>query len=75
MQSRHWLMACGLEASIEGIGNVYGRHPGAGPQLLVGSHIDPQNEAGGSRGPCTQVEGSAIHVALWLIKSIPIFTA
>ena len=50
MESRYWLMErmreCGLEASMDGIGNVYGRHPGPGPHLLVGSHIETQNEAG-----------------------------
>jgi beta-ureidopropionase / N-carbamoyl-L-amino-acid hydrolase len=50
MESRRWLMArleeCGLEASIDGIGNVYGRHRGPGPHLLVGSHIESQNYAG-----------------------------
>lgn len=50
MQARHWLMerlaACGLDASIDGIGNVYGRHSGVGPHLLTGSHIESQNEAG-----------------------------
>ncbi len=50
MQSRRWLMErmteIGLEASIDGIGNVYGRHPGPGPHLLAGSHIESQNQAG-----------------------------
>jgi N-carbamoyl-L-amino-acid hydrolase len=50
MESRRWLMdrmaACGLEPSIDGIGNVFGRHPGPGPHLLSGSHIESQNEAG-----------------------------
>lgn len=50
MQSRRWLMdrlqACGLETSIDGIGNVYGRHAGPGPHVLCGSHIETQNEAG-----------------------------
>ena len=50
MESRRWLMArleeIGLEASIDGIGNVYGRHRGPGPHLLAGSHIESQNEAG-----------------------------
>ena len=50
MDSRHWLMArmveVGLEPTMDGIGNVYGRHPGPGPHLLVGSHIESQNEAG-----------------------------
>jgi N-carbamoyl-L-amino-acid hydrolase len=50
MQSRRWLMdrmaACGLEPSIDGIGNVFGRHQGSGPHILSGSHIESQNEAG-----------------------------
>jgi N-carbamoyl-L-amino-acid hydrolase len=50
MESREWLMArmreIGLEPSIDGIGNVFGRHPGPGPHLLAGSHIESQNEAG-----------------------------
>ena len=50
MESRRWLMdrlvACGLEVTIDGIGNVYGRHTGPGPHLLCGSHIESQNEAG-----------------------------
>ena len=50
MESRRWLMRrleeCGLHPSIDGVGNVLGRHPGAGPHLLVGSHIESQNEAG-----------------------------
>ena len=35
MDSRRWLLdrltACGLDASIDGIGDVYGRHTGSGP--------------------------------------------
>ena len=50
MQSRRWLMErmgeVGLEPSLDGIGNVYGRHRGAGPHALVGSHIESQNQAG-----------------------------
>lgn len=50
MESRQWLMErmreIGLEPSIDGIGNVFGRHTGAGPHLLAGSHIESQNEAG-----------------------------
>ena len=50
MQARHWLAdkltACGLETTIDGIGNVLGRHRGPGPHLLAGSHIESQNEAG-----------------------------
>ena len=50
MESRRWLMEkmreVGLEASIDGIGNVYGRHTGPGPHILAGSHIETQNHAG-----------------------------
>lgn len=50
MESRRWLMErmreVGLEPSIDGIGNVFGRHPGPGPHILAGSHIESQNEAG-----------------------------
>ena len=50
MESRRWLVdqmrEVGLEPTLDGVGNVYGRHPGPGPKLLVGSHIETQNEAG-----------------------------
>jgi beta-ureidopropionase / N-carbamoyl-L-amino-acid hydrolase len=50
MESRRWLMAqmdaVGLEPTMDGIGNVLGRHRGPGPHLLVGSHIETQNHAG-----------------------------
>ncbi|WP_043364621.1 Zn-dependent hydrolase [Belnapia sp. F-4-1] len=50
MESRHWLAAAmeaaGLEARIDGIGNVLGRHRGPGPHVLAGSHIETQNQAG-----------------------------
>lgn len=64
MQSRHWLVdrltACGLETSIDGIGNVFGRHTGAGPHLLVGSHIESQNEAGWLDGALGVIAGVAL---------------
>ena len=50
MESRRWLMAkmaeIGLQPSMDGIGNVYGRHMGNGPHLLAGSHIETQSYAG-----------------------------
>ena len=50
IQARHWLAArlteAGLQASIDGIGNVYGRDPTAGRKLLTGSHMETQNHAG-----------------------------
>jgi N-carbamoyl-L-amino-acid hydrolase len=50
VKARHWLVQrltdAGLEASIDGIGNVYGRDPRPGRKLLTGSHIETQNHAG-----------------------------
>ncbi len=50
MESRRWLVqemqAVGLDATIDGIGNVFGRHRGPGPHLLAGSHLETQNHAG-----------------------------
>ncbi|MFT8243889.1 Zn-dependent hydrolase [Roseomonas sp. BN140053] len=50
MEARRWLLArlaeAGLDATIDGIGNVLGRHPGPGPKLLAGSHLETQNQAG-----------------------------
>jgi N-carbamoyl-L-amino-acid hydrolase len=64
MESRRWLMAkmaaCGLEPTMDGIGNVIGRHPGPGPKLLVGSHIESQNEAGWLDGALGVVAGVAL---------------
>jgi N-carbamoyl-L-amino-acid hydrolase len=64
MESRWWLIdrlkACGLDASMDGIGNVYGRHKGPGPHLLVGSHIETQNEAGWLDGALGVIAGVAL---------------
>ena len=50
MESRRWLLremaAVGLDATMDGIGNVFGRHRGPGPHLLAGSHLETQNRAG-----------------------------
>ena len=64
MESRRWLMAkmqgCGLEPTMDGIGNVLGRHKGPGPHLLVGSHIESQNRAGWLDGALGVVAGLAL---------------
>ena len=64
MESRRWLMErmreAGLEPEMDGIGNVLGRHPGAGPKLLIGSHIESQNEAGWLDGALGVVSGVAV---------------
>jgi N-carbamoyl-L-amino-acid hydrolase len=50
IESRHWfadrLRAAGLDAAIDGIGNVIGRNPKARARLLVGSHLETQPHGG-----------------------------
>jgi N-carbamoyl-L-amino-acid hydrolase len=77
VEARHWLAArlteAGLESSIDGIGNVYGRDPTPGRKLLTGSHIETQNHAGwldGVMGVIYGLEvartlGRGIDVASW----------
>jgi N-carbamoyl-L-amino-acid hydrolase len=84
IEARRWLAGrftdAGLEASIDGIGNVFGRSCAAGPRLLIGSHSESQNHAGwldGALGVIYGLEvarafredprtaGSAIDVASW----------
>ena len=64
MESRRWLMArmaeVGLTPEMDGIGNVLGRHPGPGPKLLAGSHIESQNEAGWLDGALGVVSAVAL---------------
>lgn len=48
--SRRWLVGrmqqAGLDARIDGIGSVYGFTRKPGKRLLIGSHLESQNEAG-----------------------------
>ena len=64
MESRRWLMdrmkSAGLEPSIDGIGNVFGRTALAGPKVLIGSHIESQIEAGWLDGALGVVAGVAL---------------
>ena len=64
MESRRWLMdrmgEAGLQPTMDGIGNVLGRHSGAGPHMLVGSHIESQNYAGWLDGALGVVAGLAL---------------
>ncbi|MBY8977447.1 hydantoinase/carbamoylase family amidase [Rhodobacteraceae bacterium NNCM2] len=50
MEARRWLAGklaeIGHEVTIDGIANVFGRAPTAGPVVLGGSHIESQNHAG-----------------------------
>jgi N-carbamoyl-L-amino-acid hydrolase len=77
VEARHWLVArlteAGLDASIDGIGNVYGRDPTPGRKLLTGSHLETQNHAGwldGAMGVIYGLEaartlGRGIDVGCW----------
>jgi beta-ureidopropionase / N-carbamoyl-L-amino-acid hydrolase len=77
VEARHWLAGrlteAGLEASIDGIGNVYGRDPTPGRKLLLGSHLETQNHAGwldGALGVLYGLEvartlGRGIDVGCW----------
>lgn len=64
MEARRWLLdrmrSLGLEPTMDGIGNVFGRHTGTGPHLLVGSHIESQVEAGWLDGALGVVAGLAL---------------
>jgi N-carbamoyl-L-amino-acid hydrolase len=50
VESRHWLVErmedAGLDASIDGLGNVFGLSKKPGKALLIGSHTDTQPEGG-----------------------------
>ena len=50
MAAREWLAGrmreAGLDATIDGVGNVIGMSRKAGPILLTGSHSESQNQAG-----------------------------
>ncbi len=59
--SCHWfagrMAEAGLEASFDGIGNVYGVAPGRTRKLLTGSHLESQNYAGWLDGPLGVIYG------------------
>lgn len=61
LAARHWLrdrMAeAGLEATVDGAGNVVGRSPNPGPALLIGSHSDTQPTGGWLDGALGVVYG------------------
>ena len=67
--ARHWLAErmtdAGLAASIDGIGNVFGRSKAQGPALLAGSHSDTQPTGGwldGAMGVIYGLEIARAHV-------------
>jgi N-carbamoyl-L-amino-acid hydrolase len=53
--SRQWLVErmteAGLDAKIDGIGNVFGWSRAKGRKILAGSHLESQNHAGWLDGP------------------------
>lgn len=77
IEARQWLVTrlteAGLDASIDGIGNIYGRDPAPGRKLLMGSHMETQNHAGwldGAMGVLYALEvartlGHGIDVGSW----------
>jgi len=68
MQSRHWLAQrmrdAGLDACIDGVGNVIGRSARPGPALLIGSHSDTQPRGGWLDGAMGVIYGLEIARAL-----------
>ncbi len=54
MEGREWLRGrfaeAGLDASIDGVGNVHGRSRSSGPVVLLGSHSDTVPRGDGSTG-------------------------
>lgn len=64
MAARHWLVGrmreAGLDAEMDGIGNILGRNPQARRRLLVGSHSDSQNHAGWLDGALGVIYGLEI---------------
>jgi N-carbamoyl-L-amino-acid hydrolase len=68
MAARHWLRermtAAGLEAHIDGVGNVIGRSRNPGKALLVGSHSDTQPRGGWLDGALGVIYGLEIARAL-----------
>ena len=68
IESRRWLVGrlteAGLEARIDGIGTVFGRSPGKGRALLIGSHTDTQPTGGWLDGAMGVIYGLEIARAL-----------
>ncbi len=68
MESRRWLVArmaeAGLQASIDGVGNVIGRSGNAGKALLIGSHSDTQPRGGWLDGAMGVIYGVEVAHAL-----------
>ena len=64
MAARQWLIdrmgEAGLKASMDGIGNVFGRSPNPGRGVLIGSHTDTQPQGGWLDGSLGVIYGLEI---------------
>jgi len=64
VESRHWLKdryaEAGLDASIDGVSNVFGRSRNDGPALIIGSHSDTQPRGGWLDGALGVIYGLEI---------------
>ncbi len=64
MTARRWLMQryeeAGLDATLDGVGNVLGRSRKNGPALIIGSHSDTQPEGGWLDGALGVIYGLEI---------------
>ena len=68
MEARQWLKSlyedAGLEAEMDGVGNLIGRSRNPGPALLIGSHSDTQPTGGWLDGALGVVYGLEVARAL-----------
>ncbi len=68
MAARQWLRdrmsEAGLNAAVDGVGNVFGRSPNPGPALILGSHSDTQPEGGWLDGAMGVIYGLEVARAL-----------
>ncbi|MEW9581904.1 Zn-dependent hydrolase [Paraburkholderia sp. DGU8] len=68
LASRRWLVErmteAGLDASIDGVGTVFGRSRNSGPALVIGSHTDTQPTGGWLDGAMGVIYGLEIARAL-----------
>jgi beta-ureidopropionase / N-carbamoyl-L-amino-acid hydrolase len=64
MEARRWLMRryeeAGLDATLDGVGNVLGRSRKNGPAMIIGSHSDTQPEGGWLDGALGVIYGLEI---------------
>ena len=64
MEARQWLLdrmgEAGLNASMDGVGNVFGRSPNPGKGILIGSHTDTQPQGGWLDGSLGVIYGLEI---------------